>query len=446
MFNRIFKFSQNKLNYLYENSLFLQNIDWFILPFILLTFIASTVMNSDAIGFFALIVMFLTVVKMLTKPGELISLRHFEVWIVAYFMIVVISLFGSTLFTLSLKGFFKTFVYVGFYFSVAQYLKNNKDKIVWLLAVIGLCVAGESVVGFLQSFLHLDAISTWQDTSHLNPEDVLSRVYGTLKPLNPNLFGGYLVCGFPVILGSVFYFVNKKYFKCAIAALLFTLLGIYTIFQTGCRGAYLALMLIFGCTFLLSAKFFWKTYKKLYISLIAAVFALFIGALTFVSSLRHRFLSIFAMRNDSSNSFRFNVYHSSIEMFKDNLLIGIGVGNKNFREIYGLYMKTGFDALSAYNIYLETAVESGIFALIAFLGFLITVSIDAVRYIMHSNNKDYIIFVAISIISVWAVMFHGLVDTIYFRPQLQFMFWTFIAIIATVLTENNSSNKNQVDE
>ena len=33
---------------------------------------------------------------------------------------------------------------------------------------------------------------------------------------------------------------------------------------------------------------------------------------------RGRFLSIFAMRNDSSNSFRFNVYHSSIEMFKDN--------------------------------------------------------------------------------------------------------------------------------
>ena len=141
MFNKIFKFSQNKSRYLYENSLFLQNIDWFILPFILLTFFASTVLNSDAIGFFALIVMFLTFIKMLTKPSETISFKNFEVWIVAYFMLVVISLFGSTLFTLSLKGFFKTFVYIGFYFSVAQYLKNNKDKIIWLLAAIGLCVA-----------------------------------------------------------------------------------------------------------------------------------------------------------------------------------------------------------------------------------------------------------------------------------------------------------------
>ena len=137
------------------------------------------------------------------------------------------------------------------------------------------------------------------------------------------------------------------------------------------------------------------------------------------------------MRNDSSNSFRFNVYHSAVEMFKDNWLLGVGVGNKNFREIYGLYMKTGFDALSAYNIYLETAVESGIFALVAFIGFLFTLSKNAVEYILHSFDIEQVIFVSISIVAIWAVLFHGLVDTIYFRPQLQFMFWTYVAVIST---------------
>ena len=34
------------------------------------------------------------------------------------------------------------------------------------------------------------------------------------------------------------------------------------------------------------------------------------------------------------------MYNSCVNMFKDNWLLGIGVGNKNFREIYGLYMKT----------------------------------------------------------------------------------------------------------
>jgi putative inorganic carbon (HCO3(-)) transporter len=433
MFNNILRFSQNKLNFLYENSLFLQNIDKFILPFILLTFIASTFMNSDYIGFFALIVMFLTFVKLLTKPNENLNCKSFEIWLVAYFMIVVISLFGSTLFALSLKGFFKTFIYIGFYFSVVQYLKNNKSHILWLLGTIALCVFSESVIGFLQSFLHLDEISTWQDTSRLNPEDVLSRVYGTLKPLNPNLFGGYLVCGLPAVMGFVFYFANKKHFKSAIVSLALTVLTIYTILQTGCRGAYLAMMLIFGCTFLICAKFFWKTCKKIFISIISSIIALFFVAMTCVSALRHRFISIFAMRNDSSNSFRFNVYHSAIQMFKDNWLLGIGVGNKNFREIYGLYMKTGFDALSAYNIYLETAVESGVFALIAFLGFIITMSKNAILFILNSKDYEKVIFVSVAILAILAVLFHGLVDTIYFRPQLQFMFWAYVAIISTIL-------------
>lgn len=144
------------------------------------------------------------------------------------------------------------------------------------------------------------------------------------------------------------------------------------LFLTGCRGAYIGCMVIFIGIFAVSAKYLWKNYKNLYLSFIAGCFALFTSAVLFTASLRARVLSIFAMRHDSSNSFRFNVYQSSLQMFKDNWLLGIGVGNKNFREIYGLYMRTGFDALSAYNIFLETAVESGIFALIAFLGFLIT--------------------------------------------------------------------------
>jgi len=126
MFNKIFKFSQSKLSYIYENSLFLQNIDKFILPFILLTFVSSTFMNSDSIGFFALIAMFLTFVKMMTKPGENLEFKHFEIWLVAYFMLVVVSLFGSTLFSLSLKGFFKTFVYHAFIIAYTGKIRHSK--------------------------------------------------------------------------------------------------------------------------------------------------------------------------------------------------------------------------------------------------------------------------------------------------------------------------------
>ena len=432
MFNNILEFTQKRLNFLYKNSTFLQNIDKIILPFILLTFIVSMFMGSDFIGFVGIIIIFLTFIKLLICPGQRINLKIFEVFLLVYFLIVMVSLFGSTLFALSLKGFFKTFIYLGFYLSLSIYLKDNKKHIPLILGTIAGCITFEAIIGIFQSTLHLEQISTWQDTSYLNPEDVISRVYGTLKPLNPNLYGGYLVCGLPVVIGSAFYFIHKKMNNIALGGIIASICTCYAIFQTGCRGAYLSMMLVFGLIFLISAKFFWNTHKKIYISIISSATLLFITAITFVNSLRLRFLSIFAMRSDSSNSFRFNVYHSSLEMFKDNWLLGIGVGNKNFREIYGLYMNTGFDALSAYNIYLETAVESGIFALIVFLAFIIKLIYDGFKYILTSKNTSGIIITASCLIAICAALFHGLVDTIYFRPQLQFIFWTLVAISGTI--------------
>ena len=440
MFNKILKFSQQKTEYLYKNSLFLQHIDKLIFASIILVFLASTVMSSDVIGFIALITVFLTVVKILTKPDETLSCRGYELWLLAYFMIVIISLAGSTLFHLSLKGFFKTFTYMAFYFSLMQYLKNNKSKIPYLLGAIGLCVSFEAVVGFLQNFSHVEEISGWQDVSSLNPEEVMTRVYGTLKPFNPNLLGGYFVAGIPALYGLSAYFLADKKYKLSIVGAVLALLSTLTLFLTGCRGSYIGMMVVFCSMFAVSAKYLWRNYKTIYLSVVGGVVAFATSAILLVSSLRARVLSIFAMRQDSSNSFRFNVYHSSVEMFKDNWLLGIGVGNQNFREIYGLYMKTGFDALSAYNIFLEIAVESGIFALIAFVGFFITLVKNSVQFILKSENTKSVILVATAVISICAVCIHGFVDTVFFRPQIQFVFWTMVAIAGTLTSVEDCKN------
>lgn len=433
MFSNLIRFTQEKTQYLYENSLFLQNIDKLIFASVIAVFLSSTVMSSDVIGFIALITVFLTIVKILTKPHEKLDCKNFELWLLAYFMIVIISLAGSTLFHLSLKGFFKTFTYLAFYFSMVQYLKSNRNKLPYVLAAIGICVSFEAVAGFLQNFAHVDEISTWQDVSKLNPEEVMTRVYGTLKPYNPNLLGGYFVAGIPSLYAlAAYYFAGKK-LKFSLTALAFALLSTITLFLTGCRGSYIGMMVILISMFAVSAKYLWNNYKQIYLTAVGSVIAFGTVAVLFVSSLRARVLSIFAMRQDSSNSFRFNVYHSSVEMFKDNWLLGIGVGNQNFREIYGLYMKTGFDALSAYNIFLEIAVESGIFALIAFMGFLITLIKNSINFILKSTDTKAVIIASAAIISIIAVCIHGLVDTVFFRPQIQFIFWTMVAVARTVI-------------
>ena len=438
MFNKFLSFTQNKSEFLYENSFFLQNTDKLIFATIIAVFLLSTVMSSDVIGFVALVTTFLTLIKLVTQKGEKCEPTHFELWLLAYFMIVVVSLAGSTLFALSLKGFMKTVTYLGFYVSVVHYLKGHKHHIPHILTAIGLCVSFESVVGFIQNFAHVEEISTWQDVSKLNPEEVMTRVYGTLKPYNPNLLGGYFVAGIPTLFGLVATCLADKKYQLAILPLAGAFMSVVALFLTGCRGAYIGCMVIFLSVFGICAKFFWAKFKKLFTTIVASAFAFATAVMIFVTPIRTRVFSIFSMRQDSSNSFRFNVYHSALQMFRDNWLLGIGVGNKNFREIYGLYMRTGFDALSAYNIYLETAVESGIFALVTFLGFLFVMLKDGIKLILKSDGVKDVIFVSTAVVAILGVMVHGFVDTVFFRPQIQFVFWTMCAIIsATVQISKN---------
>ena len=121
-------------------------------------------------------------------------------------------------------------------------------------------------------------------------------------------------------------------------------------------------------------------------------------------------------------------------MFKDNFLFGIGQGNTTFREIYGLYMISGFDALSAYNIYLETAVESGVFALISFISFIYFCFKSGLQFVLNKLNEiKCIILVSGTLLTLIAVLTHGIFDTVFYRPQIQFIFWLNIAILTTII-------------
>lgn len=435
--NNLFSYSQDKCNYLWENSFFFKNIDNLIFATIIGVFIFSTFGSSDLIGYVSLITLFLTILKLFVKKGEKLEVNLFEIFLILYFMFVIVSLAGSSLLYLSLKGFLKTFTYLGFYFSVVQYYKNNLSKIPFTIFTIALCAASQGIIGIFQNFSQVGEISTWQDVSSINPEDVMTRVYGSITPFNPNLFGGYLVASLPCLFGSfVLGLLDKKY-KLAVGFLVLSLITSISLILSGCRGAYIGFLAIMVCFFGFLGKFIWANgkslFKTIYLSVLGSIVAFSTCVVLFVSSIRTRVISIFAMRNDSSTSFRLNVYQSAINMVKDNWLFGIGVGNQNFREVYGLYMRTGFDALSAYCIFLEIAVESGIFALLAFIGFVITLIFKGIKFVLNSSDLKTSALVAISITSVIAVMLHGFVDTVFFRPQIQFVFWTMVAFVSAIL-------------
>ncbi len=418
---------QNKTDKIRQNSLLLSGLDYFILLAILLTYIISTFASNENLGAVAIVVPLLVFFKVLITKGEKLELERCNFYLLIYLLICLISNFTSSMIPQSIYGFMKTLLYFGFYFALCQFLKNNKKFIPIILLIIAIIVGIESVIGIIQNTIGVENISTWQDTSYVNPEDVLSRVYGTLKPYNPNLFGGFLIAAYPAVIAMLGISLNNKKIINTVIWSVVALLSAYTIFLTGCRGAYLALF-----TILLGILLFTFDKIKKFIPLLIVAVIVFI---TINHGILKRLMSIFIMRGDSSTSFRLNVYHSAWKMFLDNPICGVGVGNKVFREIYGLYMLSGFDALSCYCVFLEMAVESGIFALlayIAFLGSLISSGIKKLKTEIGANEK-IIIFSAL--IGIIAVMVHGLFDTVYFRPQIQFIFWTMAAVLTVNLRE-----------
>lgn len=443
IFNSILSFFQRLCAPLYKKSRVLKALDTFIFISIILLILFSTFAPSDSIAYFAILTILLTFIKLLVKPNERFSMSVADKFLLIYFMTVLISVAGSSLFVLSFKGFLKTLIYLGFYISFIHYLKDNRGMLKYIFMALGFAIFAESFIALKQNFLSVSEISGWQDMSRLNPEEVMTRVYGSVKPYNPNLFGGYMLSLLPATLVFVFLPLINKHYKTSICGLCCFLLGVVTIVMTGCRGAYLGLFVELVLIAVLTYKFLRPVYKKIFLMLSGCVTLLSTLYILSKASLRARIISIFAMRSDSSNSFRFNVYNSCIDMFKDNWLLGIGVGNQNFREIYGLYMKTGFDALSAYNIYLETAVESGIFALLTFIVFVGFNISRAIKYIIKHTNANSI-YIAIALISLSGILIHGFVDTVFFRPQIQFVFWMMIGVIRvlTVSRRRYASKRN----
>ena len=443
--NNIYFYFQNKCESLVKDSVIFSHFDEILLFFIGLTLLASTFLQSEKIGLLAFVVVVLTLLKLFIKKGSKVALTKFDGALIVYFLIAFISTINSSLLAQSIHGFLKTVIYILYYFSVVNYFQSNQSKIKGLfIFVAGLCCF-EGMVALVQNLGGVEQIATWQDSNYINPEDAISRAYGTLKPYNPNLLGGYLVAGFPYVLGAAALLITGKSKRGTLVSLTAVIICALAILVTGSRGAYLGLgatiaALISVVTIIINADFSTQVkLKAIWHKIVAAIIASFALILVAVPKVTKRLLSIFILRGDSSTSFRMNVYNSSWQMFCDNWFLGIGAGNQTFREIYGLYMLTGYDALSTYSVPLEIAVECGIFGLLAFTIFIVWFMYDDFKFIRLNCSTIGLtekIVVCSAILLIIGVMTHGLFDTIFYRPQVQFLFWTMIAMASATIKKD----------
>lgn len=361
--------------------------------------------------------------KSLTHPPAEREHTALDLPFLAMVAITVIAAAFSPYLFLSLKGLSKLIIFWMAYVALRSVLARKEA---WTPVLGALLVAAlvQSVYGVYQWTIDVPPLALWDDAES---EIKLTRVYGTLR--NPNLLGGYLVPILPLAAAATLAFRNWILKGLGLATLL---AGTACLYFTYSRGAWLALAAEMGVFAMAGLIWAWPTIKRdwrLKLGLgLALVLVLGAGIYFFMESpvLQQRVASMFVTRDHSSNSFRMNVWLGVLAMIKDSWWAGVGIGNETFQKVYGLYMISGFEALGAYNIFLEVAVETGLFGLAIFMWFVLAALARSVFHALRGEARPWAVAAIAGLIGL---MVHGLVDTVFYRPSVQILFWLLLALI-----------------
>jgi putative inorganic carbon (hco3(-)) transporter len=344
--------------------------------------------------------------------------------------VAVVATALSPVRTAALDGLIKLTLYLLLFVLMARLFRSPRLRSSVITAYL-LVTAVVSVAGLRQWFFGADALATWVDTQSTLAGT--TRVYSFLG--NPNLLAGYLIPAAVFSAAAVFAWRN---WLPKLLALTLWVVNSACLVLTFSRGGWIGFV-VAGFAFLLllihwfsvHLPRFWRIWAVPVVLGISA--ALVVFAVSALPPLRDRVASIFVGRGDSSNNFRLNVWMAVIEMIKDHPFLGIGPGNAAFNRVYPNYQQVGYNALSAYSVFLEILVETGAIGLLCFLWLLVTTlsmgwqRLQAFRKLRHREG----FWLMAAVATLVGMLAHGMVDTVWYRPQVSTLWWMTMAVITS---------------
>ena len=328
------------------------------------------------------------------------------------------------------SGWLKLTLYLLLFALMARLLRSPRLRSILITLYLHVAVL-VSVVGLRQWFFGASALATWVD-----PESSLAgttRVYSYLG--NPNLLAAYLLPA--TVFSAAAVFAWRGWMPKALALVMFVVNSaclILTFSRGGWIGYVIAgFLLLLLLVYWLSYTWprFWRIWALPIV--LGVSMAVVVVAVATVDPLRDRVSSIFVGREDSSNNFRLNVWAAVQDMIRDRPILGIGPGNEAFNRVYPRFQRTGYTALSAYSIFLEIAVETGVIGFSCFLWLLLVTLnqgwMQLQRLKRLRNREGFWLMAAIA--TMIGMLTHGMVDTVWYRPQVSTLWWLMLALIAS---------------
>ncbi|MBE6069262.1 MAG: O-antigen ligase family protein [Clostridium lundense] len=343
--------------------------------------------------------------------------NYLTIFISLLVFIMLISVSYSTDKKLALSESIRFCTY-GALFFIIKYELNNKYISNNILKLYIYVVSLISSIGILEYILGIGFI---QKSEH----GIRTRIFSTLE--NSNNLGAFMVMGFfPIVMLMLNEKEKRKKLYLGIASLL-TFTNIILSFS---RNAWLALVV---GIIILSLTYSWK--------IILGMGGLGVISLL-IPQINNRLLEF---TDKSQNLSRIKLWDIAFMMIKDHPFTG--VGNGNYRVMYDIYKlkykkKIEYyptDNFHTHNVFLKIQSELGLFGTVAFLGIIISIVVNVVRFIKKIDIKFYKIFYTGFFASVIAFVFMNIIDNFFSAPKVIAFFWILVANFEGILYKNQES-------
>lgn len=347
-------------------------------------------------------------------------LCHFEIYdlILIFFGAFVLV---SGVFNKGLESFGSSLIFISLicaYFLASNIIVNRRlaDNLTNIFLFSSLATGIYAVIAY---FAAPAAHPEWVDGSFA--AEITARATATFA--NPNVYAVFLI---PAIILSVLGAFDKKRsassrFYC------FICFGVNMIAMalTFTRGAWIALIISFFGLLVLCAK---RAPKALLIPL-----GLVPIGLSFIPSVFiDRILSVINL-SDSSIASRLSIWRSSLDMFREHLLFGIGIGGGSFEEEFVKYAEDAVTAPHSHNLFLEIGIEAGIIALALFLFLLIIRTRHLATYAKYIAPSSVTATALGGAVSVFALITYGMTDYIFYNPIMIYLFFALFGLSSATL-------------
>lgn len=260
--------------------------------------------------------------------------------------------------------------------------------------------------------------------------DMPGRVFGTMG--NPNNFAEFLIMFLP--FGGAFA-LNIENKNQKTAAVILLALPLVALLSTYSRSSWISFAVSFAVFIVLWNR---KTIPYWLLAVICLI--------PFIpESIMNRILTIGNL-NDTSSSYRIDIWKASLEMIKDYPVSGIGLGSGAFKSIFPAYA-IGETAVAPHSHmqFLEIWIETGIIGMISFMWFIFAmVKRSAAKW--QGSSPCVKTLTAAGAASMSGIIINGFFEYIWFYPRVMFAFFIVAGVIMAIIKCNQSSPLSERNE